>query len=209
MLHSQGLHFSYDSQTIFSFPDIYCPKGEHLIILGQSGKGKTTLLHLLAGFLTADAGSIRIGAQDITQLPTAGLDYFRGKNIGIVFQKSHFVSALNVQDNLLLAQYLAGVKQDRLRIKQLLSRLNLAHKLHKKPKRLSQGEQQRVAIARAVINQPRMILADEPTSALDDANCQEVILLLKEQAAEADASLIIVTHDHRLKTEFEHQVHIA
>lgn len=208
MLQSQGLRFAYNSSQKFEFPDISCPAGTHIVILGESGKGKTTLLHLLAGFLRPAEGQINIADQDITGLSAAELDHFRGKNIGIIFQKSHFIGALNVVDNLLMAQYLANVKQDSVRIKQLLERLNLGHKLQQKPKRLSQGEQQRVAIARAMLNQPNIILADEPTSALDDTNCEEVIHLLKEEAAEAGASLIIVTHDQRLKDQFERKVEL-
>ncbi|RMG28498.1 MAG: ATP-binding cassette domain-containing protein [Bacteroidetes bacterium] len=206
MLQTSDLTFSYNEHTTFRFPDIQCREGEHLLILGQSGKGKTTLLHLLAGFLLPGSGRILINETDIGRLPPAGRDHFRGRTIGIVFQRAYFVSALNVQDNLLLAQYLAGEAQDKSRIRQLLTRLNMDHKLLQKPYRLSQGEQQRVGIARAMLNRPKVILADEPTSALDDLHCQEVIHLLKEQAAEAGASLIIVTHDQRLKEAFQHQI---
>lgn len=208
MLKTSSLQFAYNKQNRFQFPDIQVDSLQHLLILGGSGKGKTTLLHLLAGLLRPTTGKIEVNQTNITQLSNKELDQFRGKNIGIVFQKSHFVEALNVKDNLLLAQYLAGEKQDLTRIKELLSRLNLTSKLHNKPNELSQGEQQRVAIARALLNHPSMILADEPTAALDDANCFEVIDLLKDQALAAKASLVIVTHDQRLKDIFANQVHI-
>ncbi len=202
MLKTSALQFAYDSSNRFQFPDIEANKLAHLLIIGGSGKGKTTLLHLLGGLLRPSMGKIEVGNTDITQLSTKELDGFRGRHIGIVFQKSHFVASLNVKDNLLLAQYLAGEKQDLKRAKHLLERLNLGGKLNNKTSELSQGEQQRVAIARALLNQPSIILADEPTAALDDANCFEVIDLLKEQALEAEASLIIVTHDQRLKDVF-------
>lgn len=191
---------------MLQFPDIHCQKGEHWLLLGQSGSGKTTLLHLLGGLLSPNQGDISINNVDLKSLSTSNLDKFRGKNIGIIFQTSHFVKALTVQENLMLAQQLAGVAVSKTRIKELLDRLNVGHKLHSKPHQLSQGEQQRVAIARALVNQPAIILADEPTSALDDQNCDEVIQLLEEQAAAVKATLIVVTHDNRLKEKFEHKI---
>lgn len=202
MLKTSSLQFAYDAQNRFQFPDIEANPSKHLLIIGGSGKGKTTLLHLIAGLLRPTSGKIEVGDTDISRLSTKELDAFRGKHIGIVFQKSHFVASLNVKDNLLLAQYLAGESQDLKRVKLLLERLNLGNKLNKKTSELSQGEQQRVAIARALLNRPDVILADEPTAALDDANCFEVIELLKEQTLEAKASLVIVTHDQRLKDIF-------
>jgi len=206
MLKTSVLQFAYDSSNRFEFPGIEANKSAHLLIIGGSGKGKTTLLHLLGGLLRPSTGKIEVENTDITQLSTKELDRFRGKHIGIVFQKSHFVASLNVKDNLLLAQYLAGERQDLKRAKHLLERLNLGGKLNNKTSELSQGEQQRVAIARALLNKPSIILADEPTAALDDANCFEVIDLLKEQALEVEASLIIVTHDQRLKDVFGERI---
>ena len=158
--------------------------------------------------LSPTKGFVKIGDTDLKSLSTAALDKFRGKNVGIIFQKAHFVKSLNVQENLILAQQLAGVAIDKQRIADLLNRLNVGHKLHAKTNELSQGEQQRVAIARAIVNQPTVILADEPTSALDDENCEEVIRLLEEQAAAVGATLLVVTHDGRLKERFEKQIKI-
>ncbi len=206
MLKTQHLTFSYTSEVTFQFPDIYCDTQSPFLILGESGKGKTTLLHLLAGLLRPVSGNVYIGGTDISKLSTSELDQFRGRNIGLIFQEAHFAAALTVKENLLLAQYLAGEKQDSHRVENILSRLNLVEKLHQKTYRLSTGQQQRVAIARALINKPQVILADEPTSSLDDTNCQHVVDLLEEQAATAGATLVIVTHDHRLKSRFEHQL---
>lgn len=189
-----------------SFPEIACGAGEHWLILGSSGSGKTTLLQLLAGLRKPHSGEIRIGDTAINALSTPDLDRFRGQHIGIVFQQSHFVHALNVGDNLLLAQQLAGRTPDRDRAEKLLQRLGLAHKINAKTHRLSQGEQQRVAIARALVNGPTLILADEPTSALDDKNTTEVTALLEEEANIANATLIVVTHDGRLKSKFPKQI---
>lgn len=206
MLRTQNLEFSYSGDIDFQFPDFSCQKKEKWLLLGQSGSGKTTLLHLLGGMLTPKQGQIIVNDVDITKLSLAALDNFRGRHIGIIFQKSHFVRALNVLENLLLAQQLAGVKIDKSRIKSLLGRLNVGHKLKSRTDNLSIGEQQRVAIARALVNQPSIILADEPTSALDDSNCTEVIRLLEEEAQNAGSTLLVVTHDNRLKEKFANQI---
>lgn len=188
------------------FPDVSCGRGEQWLILGESGSGKTTLLHLLGGLRKPQKGQIVIGDTDITSLRGQHLDIFRGRNIGIVFQQAHFVRSLTIQENLLLAQKLAGMSTDLSQVHQLLARLNIEDKANDKPHRLSVGERQRASICRALINRPKLILADEPTSALDDHNCQEVIQLIKNQAAADEVTLLIVTHDNRLKSKFEHQI---
>ncbi len=208
MLHTADLRFSYTGAARLQFPDIRCEKGEHWLLLGQSGSGKTTLLHLLGGLLTAHSGTVEVAGTDLSRLSAAKLDRFRGKHIGIIFQRAHFVKALTVAENLMLAQQLAGVPISKSRIEALLKHLNVGHKLHAKPDRLSQGEQQRVAIARALVNQPVVILADEPTSALDDVNCEEVIQLLEREAQAVGATLLVVTHDGRLKARFERQIQL-
>lgn len=209
MLQTKDLTYSYKNGPSLRFPDLHCAAGEHRLLLGQSGSGKTTLLHLLGGLLTPTGGSLRVGDTDISKLSGAAADKFRGQNIGIIFQKAHFVKSLNVEENLLLAQSLAGLPTDKNKITDLLQRLNIGHKLHARPQRLSQGEQQRAAIARALVNNPRVILADEPTSALDDKNTEEVIRLLEEQARAVNAVLLIVTHDRRLKDRFAHRTELT
>jgi len=206
MLQTQNLQYSYDGKNSLTFPDINCEKGEQWLLLGQSGSGKTTLLHLLGGLRKPKNGKVKISDTDIGALSSTALDHFRGKNIGIVFQKSYFVRALTVEENLALTQKLAGLPVSKNRIKELLDRLNIGHKLMAKTDFLSQGEQQRVAIARALINKPAIILADEPTSALDDHNCDQVIDLLVNQAREEQATLLIVTHDGRLKDQFSKKI---
>ena len=209
MLQTKNLKFSYDGKNFIDFPDINCQKGEEWLLLGQSGSGKTTLLHLLGGLRKPKHGEVIIDGKDITSLSSTALDAFRGQKIGIVFQKPYFVRALTVEENLLLAQQLAGVDEDINHIIYLLNKLNVGHKLKSKTDNLSEGEKQRVAIARALVNRPAVILADEPTSALDDKNCQEVIELLEKQAEEANATLLIVTHDGRLKDLVKNQIQLA
>ncbi len=206
MIACHNLTFSYSPQKHFSFPDIVCNDREALLILGQSGKGKTTLLHLMALLLRPDGGQVFINNQDITPLSVAEAAAVRASQIGIIYQRPHFVSSLNVMDNVLLSSYLAQKPQDKARVKQLAEQLGFADHLSKKTNQLSQGEQQRVSIARALMNNPAVILADEPTSSLDDINCDKVIELLKNQSEQIGASLVVVTHDQRLKDAFAKQV---
>lgn len=208
VLMTESLTFSYDQSITFNFPNITCRAGQHSLIMGPSGCGKTTLLHLIAGLLKPSSGNILINDKNISDLGNSQIDRIRGKEIGIIFQKSHFIQALNVYENLLMPSYLNDLKEDSDKINRLLDSLNILNKRNAKPKELSQGEQQRLSIARAIINKPRLILADEPTSSLDDKNCEEVISLLKSQAESAEASLLIVTHDKRLLESFSHIINL-
>lgn len=206
MISCQNLTFSYSPQKRFTFPDITCADREALLILGQSGRGKTTLLHLMALLLRPEGGSVTIGDKDITPLSVAEAAAVRASQIGIVYQKPHFVSSLSVLENVLLPNYLAQKFQDKDRARALAEQLGFAEHLSKKTHQLSQGEQQRVSIARALMNNPAVILADEPTSSLDDDNCEKVITLLKNQSEQIGASLVVVTHDQRLKDAFTNQI---
>lgn len=204
MIETKSLEFSYDNSFVFKFPDIKLKSNENLLVLGNSGIGKSTLLHNLAGILRPKSGSIMIFDQDITKLSELELDKFRGQNIGIIFQRSHFVNSLTVGENLELAQFLGRNKKGN--IKETLNNLKILDKINKKPKELSQGERQRASIALAIINSPKLILADEPTSSLDDTNCSNVIKILKEQALKYQAQLIVITHDSRLKKHFKKSI---
>lgn len=206
MIATNNLSYQYPGGNKIVFPDITCQSNDILLLLGSSGVGKTTLLHLLGGILEIQDGDITIDGQNLSSMSGAQKDQFRGKNIGIIFQQNHFVAALNVLENIYLAQELAGHKLDKNKVLDLLNRLNISHKSQSAIHDLSQGERQRVAIVRALINQPKVILADEPTSALDDQNCFEVLSLLQEQAKALGSALIVVTHDTRLKDKISHQV---
>lgn len=209
MITTKNIAFSYGKETHFNFPDIATSKGESLLITGGSGKGKTTLLHLLAGLQRPKSGEIVIEDTNIATLSEKKLDHFRGKYIGLVLQQSHFVASLNVLENVVLASWLATGKQAIEKARQLLVQLDLNDQLHKLPSQLSIGQQQRVSIARALINEPRLLLADEPTSSLDDENAFKVADMLTHLAKQYGTALVIVTHDQRLKDRFPNQISLS
>jgi putative ABC transport system ATP-binding protein len=176
--------------------------GRHLLILGDSGAGKTTLFSILTGIQKPSNGVVTYGGRDIFALKSAELDYFRGKNIGIIFQELHLIPVISLRENLQLTNSLIHKKLDDAYIDKLIYDLGLKDKADQKAENLSVGEQQRVAIARALVNKPKWVFADEPTSALDDKNTSATLELLKSHAEKTGASLIIATHDKRLKDAF-------
>lgn len=206
MISTQNIRFSYGKGTDFAFHDVSATGGGSLLITGGSGKGKTTLLHLLGGLLRPQQGSVIIDGTDIATLTDKARDRFRGKNIGIVLQSAYFVASLSVLDNVALASWLATGKQATDKARQLLEQLGLGDQLHKLPSQLSIGQQQRVSIARALINSPKLLLADEPTSSLDDENAFIVADMLANLATQFSTALVIVTHDQRLKDRFPNQI---
>ncbi|QWX85166.1 ATP-binding cassette domain-containing protein [Cellulophaga sp. HaHaR_3_176] len=204
MIQTDHLTFQYKKKDItFSFPDITLNKNENLLILGKSGIGKTTLLHLIAGLLKPTLGTISIDAIAINKLSNRQLDEFRGEKIGLVFQKNHAITSLSVQENLQARLYFSKSKIEFSAIDALLKQLDLHEIKHHKAHQLSEGQLQRLGIASAIIHEPSLILADEPTSNLDDENCKIVIELLIAQAKKTKANLIVITHDYRIKPFFQ------
>lgn len=208
MLQTKNVTFFYNKETQFTFPDLSCNSSDTLLITGNSGKGKTTLLHLLAGLLRPKNGEISIENTNISALSEKQLDQFRGKNIGLILQQSHFIASMTVLENVVLASWLATGKKAIIKAEKLLTELDLENQKHKLPSQLSIGQQQRVSIARALINEPKLLLADEPTSSLDDENAFKVADLLEKLSKEYNAALVIVTHDSRLKNKFSNQINL-
>ena len=206
MISTSGITFSYSNDQLFHMPDLYCEAGNTILITGDSGKGKTTYLHILAGLLKPKTGEILIDKVNMVALSESKGDKFRGKNIGLVLQKSHFVTSLTVLENLEMASWLATGKKNATRAKELLAKLDIANQANKLPSQLSIGQQQRVSIARALMNGPKVLLADEPTSSLDDKNAEKVIQLLTDLSKEYKAALVIVTHDARIKERFTNKI---
>ncbi|QOI97564.1 MAG: ATP-binding cassette domain-containing protein [Flammeovirgaceae bacterium] len=200
MVTVRNLSFTYAGSTPMSFPDFQVGSGEHALLLGDSGSGKTTLLHLIGGLLRGYTGSVQVDGAELADLSEKELDHLRGRKIGFVFQRNHLISALTVKQNLLLASYLAEAPLAAQRVEEVLNHLSLTNYRNQSVLKISQGQAQRVAIARAVLNKPSVILADEPTSALDDKNCERVINLLLQAANENKTTLLVATHDHRLKS---------
>jgi ABC-type lipoprotein export system ATPase subunit len=209
MFTLEGITHRYGVKPVLALSHWQAAQGEHVLVLGPSGSGKTTLLHIIAGVLTPSAGNVRVAGQTLRELGAGELDRFRGRHIGIVFQRLHLLPSLSVFENIQLAQYLAGVPQSRQRVLEVLASLNLVGKESAYPHSLSYGEAQRVALARALVNTPRVILADEPTSNLDDAHCEQVLQLLDVQANACEATLVIATHDQRVRRRIAKQLELG
>jgi putative ABC transport system ATP-binding protein len=175
--------------------------GEVVLIMGPSGSGKSTLLLMLGALLKPTEGTIALDGLELSALSEGRLPDIRLRNFGFIFQDFNLLSALNVQDNVALAAELtgAGRKAALAKAARLLNELGLGHRLRFSPEKLSGGEKQRVAIARALINDPALILADEPTANLDSSHGHETMRLLREIAKERGRSVIIVSHDERIK----------
>ena len=207
MVKTENLTFKYDkNQTVFEFPDIDLQKQENLLVLGKSGVGKTTFLHLLAGLLKPNSGNILFNENSLNELSSQKLDTFRGQNIGLVFQNNHAIRSLTVFENLKARLYFSKKPIDVKAIDDLLSELGLIELKNRKINELSEGQLQRLGIGMAVIHNPGLILADEPTSSLDDDNCAKVIELLLNQAKSNNANLIVITHDGRVKPYFQNSM---
>jgi putative ABC transport system ATP-binding protein len=205
----EALQHRYGGSTVLALDAWRAGRGEHCLVLGASGSGKTTLLGIVAGLLRPSAGRVEVAGEDLTRLSGPALDRFRGRHIGFVPQKLHLIASLDVEGNLALAQYMAGVAQDRPRVREVLAAVGMADRLQARPAQLSHGQAQRVAVARAVVNRPQVILADEPTSNLDDGHCAATLDLLESQAAACGATLVIATHDQRAKSRFAQRLELA
>ena len=181
--------------------DLDVGAGEVVLVMGPSGSGKTTLLLMLGAMLRPTSGSVHVDGTDIATAPERTLPPLRARRFGFVFQDFNLLTALDALENVELACNLAGVtgRAARQRATELLSRLNLARRLHFRPDQLSGGEKQRVAIARALANDPPVILADEPTANLDSGHGREIARILRTLATQDGRCVVIVSHDERLK----------
>ena len=172
---------------------------------GESGSGKTTFLHLLAGILSPDDGLIELEGQNTVDLNSADKDSLRAGTIGYVFQSFNLLQGFSCIENLKLAMSF-GSNYDESYAEGLLEKVGLAHRLSYKPSQLSIGQQQRVALARALVNKPKLVLADEPTGNLDSKNANNAINLLYELCQVTDTALLVVSHDERVVSNFERQI---
>ncbi|RQO71457.1 ABC transporter ATP-binding protein [Pedobacter sp. KBW01] len=199
MINIKSLIHVYEQGRRIVFPDWEIADMEQWLLLGASGSGKSTLLNIISGLLKPSHGQVAIQGTNLYTLPARSMDQFRGKNIGIVFQRPHLIQSLNVLDNLELAAVMARVPIDTAHNLSLLNELGIADKAQNYPDQLSEGQLQRVSVARALVNKPELLIADEPTSSLDDRNAAQVIEMLTMQAKANGAALIIATHDQRVR----------
>lgn len=180
-------------------------EGKSYAIVGQSGVGKSTLLHLLGGLVTANSGEVSIFNQKVSELSGDALSDFRGENIGFVYQFHHLLPEFNALENVAMPLIINGEQMDKAidKAKEVLEFVGLEERGNHKPFQLSGGEQQRVAICRAVITKPKVILADEPTGNLDPKTAEVVLGLLLEMGNKNGSTLIVVTHQQDSTSKFD------
>jgi len=178
---------------------------QQVALSGESGSGKTTFLHLIAGILKADSGTIRIHGTEMTRLSEADRDRLRATSLGYIFQTFNLLQGYTCLENVLLGMAF-GVGTDQGFAEQLLKRVGLEQRINYYPRQLSVGQQQRVAVARALANRPKLVLADEPTGNLDNANARDSLRLIREACRENKAALLLVSHDAAVLDDFETRV---
>ncbi|QOV88239.1 ABC transporter ATP-binding protein [Humisphaera borealis] len=204
---------------VIDVPEFSLGDSEQVALVGGSGTGKTTLLHLIAGILTPDSGRIifsgtgdgeaNVGESDIAALSEGQRDVFRGRNLGYIFQSHHLLPGFTALENVLLGMSFTHRAADPAWAKSLLKEVGLGERLHYKPAKLSVGQQQRVAVARALANRPKLVLADEPTGALDPKTAQQVLALVRKLCDEVKASLLLVSHDPAIVEQLPRRVSLA
>lgn len=198
MIRTQQLRYAYAGGSVLDFPDVDLAQGDVLLLSGPSGCGKSTWLALVAALVAPSAGTLTVAGQPLGALGRRAADAWRAAAIGFLPQQLHLSAALSVQQNLSMAQWAAGVRQDDARIAAALQALGVQDLAARRPAQLSGGQAQRVALARAVLLQARVILADEPTASLDDVAAADAVHLLLDTARAQDATLVIATHDARV-----------
>ena len=185
------------------------PVGQFTAVMGPSGSGKSTLMHLLAGLDRPTNGRVKVGDEDITEMPDKQLTKLRRRHIGFVFQSFNLLPMLTAEENILLPLSIAGRKADKAAVESLIARVGLGERRGHKPSQLSGGQQQRVAIARALASQPTVLFADEPTGNLDSTSGAEVLELLREAVEIDRQTTVMVTHDPRAAAKADRVLFLA
>jgi putative ABC transport system ATP-binding protein len=183
-------------------PRLSISEGEQVVLRGESGGGKTTLLHLISGIVGADSGSIKLDGMELTKFSETGRDRIRAAKMGYVFQTFNLLPAFTALENVKLGMTFARKKMNLERAKELIERVGLADRMHYLPSQMSVGQQQRVAVARALANKPRLLLADEPTANVDPANQDRIIELIQEVCREDNVAILMVTHSDEISSRF-------
>lgn len=200
MIQAENISKSFGALQVLKGISLGVSKGEVVSIVGASGAGKTTLLEILGTLSLPDGGSVRLDGVDVFSLSRRELARLRNQKLGFVFQFHHLLPEFTALENVCIPAFIAGASRRKTeeRAKELLSYLNLSHRMAHKPAEMSGGEQQRVAIARAMVNNPSVILADEPSGNLDTLNKRELHGLLFKLRAEMGQTIVVVTHDEEL-----------
>ena len=207
LLQISGLQKSFAApdggrHRIVNVAEFSLAAGAQLALAGESGSGKTTFLHLIAGILKPEAGAIQFNGETVSAFGESHRDRFRARNIGYIFQTFNLLPAFTCLENVLLGMSF-GLGTDRARAENLLLHMGLGDRLHHRPHQLSSGQQQRVAVARALANRPKLVLADEPTGNLDRKNSRTALALIREACRENGAALLLVSHDVELLGQFD------
>jgi len=208
MLHLTDVKKSYVEPDgtplpVLDIAEFHVAAGEQVVLVGRSGCGKTTFLHVISGITRPDSGRVRVDDWELTLFSEAECDRFRAERIGYVFQTFNLLPGFTALENVLLSMRFARRRPDKARARQLLERVGLGHRMTHRPPMLSVGEQQRVAVARAMANRPKLLLADEPTANIDAGHQQQVLDLLREACAEEQVALVLVTHSAEVAKQFE------
>jgi len=186
-------------------------RGESVAVVGESGVGKSTLLHLLSGLDNPDSGRVMLDGQDLFALDAARLSDLRNRSIGFVFQFHHLMGDFDAVENVMMPLLIGGMGRAEASGKavELLERVGLGERLNHRPAELSGGEQQRVAVARALVARPAVVFADEPTGNLDPHATVEVQRLLDEVRSEADCAMVVATHDPAMAARADRVLRLA
>lgn len=208
MLEIRDLKKSYAEPSgnplvIIDIPRLDIGAGEQVVLRGESGGGKTTLLHLISGIVTADSGSIKLDGMELNKFSESARDRIRADKMGYVFQTFNLLPGFTALENVRLGMTFARKKMNLERAKDLMNRVGLADRMNYMPNQLSVGQQQRVAVARALANKPRLLLADEPTANVDPANQNKIIELIQEVCREDVVAILLVTHSDEISKRFE------
>lgn len=188
---------------VLDIPKYRINAGEQVVLLGPSGCGKTTTLHIIAGIIQPDSGSVQLDGVELGRYSQAGRDRIRASKLGYVFQTFNLLKGFTALENVMLGMSFAKGKRDSKRATELLDKVGLSHRLHHKPSKMSVGEQQRTAVARALANRPRLILADEPTANVDPENQQRIVDLIRTSCTEEGIALLMVTHNMEVADQFD------
>ncbi len=215
LLKAENIHKSYTGKAepvhVLKGVDIQIGQDDLIAIVGSSGSGKSTMLHIIGGLDRPDEGTIRFREADLARMDDVTLARFRNRNIGFVFQFHHLLPEFTALENVFMPGLIAGRSMNdiRKRAEYLLEETGLGNRMDHRPSELSGGEQQRVAVARALMNEPEIIMADEPTGNLDEANSEKLLSVLMDLRKKEHTAIVLITHDPRIAdfTSSVYQLH--